>query len=118
MLELLRALFGEKAPEVRPQEAYQRHAAENESTLILDVRQPPEYGWGTIAGAKRIPLTQLGKRIEELPRDAKILTICQSSHRSPIAARMLRRAGFDVMNVEGGMSAWDEAGLPLQREPN
>lgn len=79
------------------------------------MRQPAEYQWGTISGAEHIPLTQLGKRLEALPRQKKILTICQSSHRSPIAARMLRNAGFEALNVEGGMSAWEEAGLPLKR---
>ena len=114
MLELLRALFGQKAPEVSPEEAYEMHDAEDFPTLILDVRQPAEYQWGTISGAERIPLTQLGKRLEALPRQKKILTICQSSHRSPIAARMLRNVGFEAINVEGGMSAWREAGLPLE----
>lgn len=114
MLELLRALFGQKAPEVSPSEAHKMHDKEDVATLILDVRQPAEYAWGTISGAERIPLTQLGRRLEALPRQKKILTICQSSHRSPIAARMLRNAGYEAINVEGGMSAWKEAGLPLE----
>lgn len=115
MLELLRALFGERVPEVSPQEAYEMHFEEDVPAFILDVRQPSEYRWGIIAGAERIPLTQLARSLDELPDEKKIVTICQSSHRSPLAARMLRKAGFEVVNVEGGMAAWDRAGLPLQR---
>lgn len=115
MLELLRNLWGPKVPGVSPQEAYRRHVAEAEPGLILDVRQPVEYGSGTVPGARQIPLTELGRRLQELPRERQILTICRSSHRSPIAARQLQKAGFEVLNVDGGLLAWEEEGLPLER---
>ncbi|MBK7219522.1 MAG: rhodanese-like domain-containing protein [Candidatus Promineofilum sp.] len=60
-----------------------------------------------------IPLTEFGRRLGELPRDRPILTICRSGHRSPLAARQLRQAGYDVTDVDGGTMAWERAGLPL-----
>ncbi|MDL1877493.1 rhodanese-like domain-containing protein [Cytophagia bacterium CHB2] len=68
---------------------------------------------GTVPGAVLIPLNELGRRMNTLPRDRKILTICRSSHRSPIAARQLKRAGYDVVNVLGGTIGWYRAGLPM-----
>jgi rhodanese-related sulfurtransferase len=60
-----------------------------------------------------IPLTEFSRRLGELPRDQPILTICRSGHRSPLAARQLRQAGYDVTDVDGGTMAWERAGLPL-----
>ena len=79
----------------------------------MDVRQPVETRAGSVPGAVLIPLTEFGRRLGELPRDRPILTICRSGHRSPVAARQLRRAGYDVTDVAGGTMAWEKAGLPL-----
>ena len=63
----------------------------------------------------RSPLTQLGRRMETLPRDRTIVAVCASGHRSAVAARALRRAGFEVENLKGGMHAWAGQGLPVER---
>ena len=110
-------LLGPSAQDIAPEEAYQRHFETDQPTMIVDVRQPMEWKEGVIPGAARIPLTQIGQRIEELPRDHQLLAICRSSHRSPIAARRLKKAGFEVVNVEGGMQAWRERGLPVTNLP-
>jgi rhodanese-related sulfurtransferase len=115
MAGLLARLFGQKAQDISPQEAYKRYFAVDEPALIVDVRQPVEYRAGTIPGAMLIPLTELGQRMAELPQKRQILTICRSSHRSPIAARQLKKAGYDVLNVSGGMQGWEMAGLPLKK---
>jgi len=111
---LLDYFLGPAAKKVSPAEAYRKHAAEQGGALIVDVRQPAEWGSGTIPGAARVPLTHLGSYMDELPRDRQLLTICASNHRSPLAARRLKKAGFDVLDVSGGMQAWREAGLPLE----
>jgi rhodanese-related sulfurtransferase len=111
-------LFGRGAPSITPQEAHAHLSADGDSQLLLDVRQPPETASGAAPGAVLIPLTQLGKRLDELPRDRPILAICASGHRSPLAARRLKRAGFDVRNVRGGMQAWRAAGLPVEEGGN
>ncbi len=102
-----------KVPQVSVQEAYKR-LSNNNKVVIVDVRQPAETGSGVVPGAVLIPLSELGKRMAELPVDRPLLTICYSSHRSPFAARKLANAGFDVTNVSGGMAAWHRAGLPVQ----
>jgi rhodanese-related sulfurtransferase len=97
---------------ISPAEAYQRLQARPE-VVIVDVRQPVETRSGTVPGAVLIPLSEFGRRLAELPRDRPILTICRSGHRSPLAARQLKQAGYDVTDVDGGMMAWERAGLPI-----
>lgn len=83
------------------------------SVVALDVRHDAEWKTGHIQGAIHIPLTQLSDRLHQLPSDKTIVTVCRSGHRSALAARTLARAGHDVLNLSGGMSAWARAGLPL-----
>jgi rhodanese-related sulfurtransferase len=103
-----------KVPQIDVQEANKRLKA-NKNVIIVDVRQPNETKSGVVRGAKLIPLSEIGNRMNELPLDRPILTICQSSHRSPFAARKLAKAGYDVTNVSGGMMAWRKAGLPVKK---
>lgn len=98
---------------ISPADAYQRLQSDGE-LIVIDVRQPIETQDGTVPGALLIPLTEFGRRMSELPDDRTILTVCRSGHRSPIAARRLKRAGYDVVNVSGGIMAWQRAGLPLE----
>lgn len=111
--QLLARFLGPEAPSVSPREAYRLHFEDEAPTLLLDVRQPVEVRAGAIPGVMHIPLTELGARMADLPRDQQILTICYSGHRSPLAARRLGKEGYEVVNVAGGMQAWQEAGLPL-----
>lgn len=110
---LLDMLFGPRVPQISVSEAHRRLQENN--VVIVDVRQPAETGTGTVPGAVLIPLTEFSRRFEELPRDRPVLTICRSSHRSPMAARQLQKAGYDVTDVKGGMIAWERADLPVQR---
>lgn len=109
-------LLGRGAPRITPQEGHALLTGDGDNYLLLDVRQPAEYSSGVAQGAVQIPLTQLGSRLEELPRDRQILTICGSGHRSPLAARRLTRAGFQVKDVRGGTQAWRAAGLPVDEK--
>lgn len=107
-------LFGAKTPQISVQEAYRR--LQDGSVILVDVRQPVETQSGSVPGATLIPLTEFGKRLHELPRDRQILTICYSNHRSPLAARRLAKAGYAVLDVKGGLIAWQQAGLPMERK--
>lgn len=84
-----------------------------QSAVVVDVRQHAELTTGLIQDAIHIPLTQLPKRLHQLPHGKTIITVCRSGHRSALAARTLTHAGHDVLNLRGGMSAWTRAGLPL-----
>ena len=85
------------------------------NALLADVREPVEYGWGHVPGAVNIPQADLADRLDELPRDAPLLMICQGGFRSLRAAQFLKQMGFDrVASVTGGTAAWAAAGNPLE----
>jgi rhodanese-related sulfurtransferase len=83
---------------------------------LLDVREPEEWQAGHIAGSQHIPLGQLRERLGEIPKDRKIVAVCRHGNRSDAAARGLRTLGYTVENLEGGVTAWTRAGLPLEAE--
>lgn len=83
--------------------------------FILDVRQPEEYRMGHIAGARLVPLGDLGRRMKDLPRDQDILCVCASGSRSSAATRQLNSAGFKAINLRGGMMGWQRAGHPVKK---
>lgn len=80
---------------------------EKQEAIILDVRTEEEYAQGHIPGVLFIPLDQLPTRIEEVPKDKKMLIICRSGNRSLEATQLLRDKGYThVYNVTEGMSSW------------
>jgi len=83
---------------------------------LLDVREPDEWEAGHIAGAQHIPLGELRERLAEVPKDRTILAVCRHGNRSEAATRGLRTLGYAVENLEGGVTAWKRAGLPLEAE--
>jgi rhodanese-related sulfurtransferase len=83
--------------------------------FILDVRQPEEYRMGHIAGATLIPLGQLERRINEVPRDREIVCICASGHRSVPAVQALKAAGYSASSMKNGMIAWQLARYPVDK---
>ncbi len=83
-------------------------------TVVLDVRETEEYVHGHVPGAISLPQADLASRLNELPRDRPLLTICRSGSRSLRAAQFLKQAGFDrVASVKGGTEAWRAAGHRL-----
>ncbi len=86
-----------------------------EPLFILDVRQPDEYRAGHIAGAKLIPLNELPRRMDELPKDTDILCVCHSGSRSGAATGRLTGAGYNAINLRGGMMGWQRAGYPVKK---
>ena len=100
----------------RPNRVDARRAAEllgRGEAVVLDVRENLEWKAGRIPGALHIPLARIRSRRHELPRDTTIVTVCRSGHRSGLAARWLRHAGYQVEDLDGGMKAWARARLPL-----
>ena len=74
--------------------------------LLLDVRTPREFAGGHISGAQNIPLDELRSRLEELPRDRRVVTYCQVGQRGYLATRILRQSGFDALNLSGGLTSY------------
>jgi rhodanese-related sulfurtransferase len=84
--------------------------------VLVDVREPGEFLDVRAEGAVLMPMSQLAERHVELPKDRPLLVICASGGRSAAATSFLLRSGWtDVMNVEGGTTAWAKAGLPVRR---
>lgn len=88
--------------------------------LLLDVREPEEFvgELGHIAGSLLVPLDLLQLRLPKLAgyADRRVVLVCRAGARSASAAAILERAGFSrVENLRGGMLAWRDAGLPVQR---
>jgi SulP family sulfate permease len=79
--------------------------------LVIDVREPREFQRGHIPQAKLIPLQQLMNNRPELPRDFPIVLVCQGGRRSLRAAYALRKEGYLASVLQGGMLAWENAGL-------
>lgn len=83
---------------------------------ILDVREDMEWEAGHIEGAQHISLGDVPARYGEVPLDEDVYIICRSGGRSLKATAYLQDAGFDVLNVLGGMGAWQDAEKPMVSE--
>jgi rhodanese-related sulfurtransferase len=82
---------------------------------LVDVRQPEEYAEGHLKGAKLLPLGELEGRLGELDKSKPVLLYCRSGKRSTKALALVTAAGFKAEQLDGGVLAWDAAGLPLER---
>ena len=84
--------------------------------FFLDVRTPEEFGIDTMDGAMNIPLDDLRNRIEEVPRDRKIIVFCGVGKRAYFAERILHMNGFEeVYNLSGGLKTYN---MSTQKQSN
>lgn len=83
---------------------------------LVDVREDDEWRAGRIEGAQHIPLRELARRAAEIPADRPIVAVCRSGARSASAVRGLAQLGRAAENLDGGVTAWARAGLPLVDE--
>lgn len=85
-----------------------------DDAVLLDVREPDEWQAGHAPGAVHVPLGDVPTRLADLPETAEPLpVICRSGGRSGRAVEWLQQNGFDVVNVAGGMKAWEGAGKSM-----
>jgi rhodanese-related sulfurtransferase len=88
----------------------------DDDVCVLDVREEWEFRRGRVPGALHVPLGQLAQRAAGLPRDKRILVICEHGNRSLAAADFLRRVGFaDAASVRGGTAAWAADNRPVDQ---
>jgi rhodanese-related sulfurtransferase len=113
-MSFLSNLFGPSVPKLTATELNEKLKF-GKHPLVVDVRQPDEFRQGHIASAKLIPLNELRKHMGDLPKGREIVCVCASGSRSASAAKMLMKEGYTVFDMQGGMSAWKRAKLPVQK---
>jgi rhodanese-related sulfurtransferase len=111
---LLRRTAG--GPWVTPAQA--THLINREDALVVDVRDPGEYGAGHILGAKNVPLARIDEGAPELAKrkEKPMIVYDDGGERSGKAAAALKKQGCTrVVNLSGGLRAWQQAGLPVEK---
>jgi rhodanese-related sulfurtransferase len=102
--------------EVSPGEAVM--LINRKDALVLDVREESEFAGGHINNARHVSEKQLEERVKELEKfKAKpVIVSCAVGRRSAAVADALRKRGFtDVVALRGGIAAWQQAGMPLEK---
>jgi rhodanese-related sulfurtransferase len=100
------------APEVSATEVAAGLASDE--LVAVDVREPQEWAAGHISGAVWIPMGEIAARVVELPSDRRLAIVCRSGARSEMVADAFHAAGYDAVNMAGGMLAWLRVGLPIE----
>lgn len=80
---------------------------------VVDVRSASEFAAGHIPGAVNIPMDQIEARLGDLRSEALIVLVCQSGKRARITAGLLEPCQRQIAVLDGGTSAWIQAGLPV-----
>lgn len=83
--------------------------------LIVDVRDKSEFDAKHIKGAKNLSLSTIKNHIDMLESVKTVYVHCRSGRRSAIAYQILTNAGVNVINIEGGISAWEHAGFNVEK---
>lgn len=102
---------------ISPMDFIAEEKAELNKYLVIDVRNaPPQVLKQKIAGAKHIPLRELSERLCELPKDKIIVVYCWETwcNMSAKAAILLLENGYDVLELAGGIAAWNTMGFPVE----
>lgn len=88
-------------------ETLKKKRENNESFVLLDVRDAHEYYISDMGGTTRIPYDQLGEKHKELDPDDEIVVMCRSGNSAADAAKLLREKGFENVSVlKGGINEW------------
>lgn len=107
-----------REPFTRITVAEAKEKLDNGTAVMVDVRDPNEYVEVHAKGVRLIPVNTViseGKQIRDYAGDKEVLFICKSGQRSALAAEFATAAGLDdlpLFNVEGGTTAWVQAGYP------
>jgi len=82
---------------------------------LYDVRTPAEIAAGIIPGTAAMPLTVLPMRMQEIPKDKKVILYCRTGARSAQACMYMGQQGFDnLYNLRGGIISWAQLGLKIE----
>ena len=106
---------GEPYYRVDSNEARQILDGDPGNTVVVDVRRDDEWVGGHVSGAIHINIDELADRIDEAPRDKKLLFICAAGVRSGLACEVASSMGYDtenLYNIEDGTPSWIAGGHP------
>ena len=106
--------FSDDEHELDPKEVHRR--LREDGWTVIDVREPYEREAGHVAGTRHIELERLASQAETIERDRPVIFLCRIGSRSGMATQAFRASGYDAYNLRGGITAWAEAGLPLEPE--
>ena len=103
---------------VLPSVSLEQARAEFEAgkALMIDIREPQEHATGVAQGVVLMPMSQVAKRLGEIPKqpDQPVLLICNTQNRSRAVTEALQEQGFtNIRYVNGGMSEWAKLGWPM-----
>jgi rhodanese-related sulfurtransferase len=105
-------MAGEDEVDVAPDWVRERHEAGD--IQLIDVREPYEWDAGHIGGARHIELERVASEATTIDEGRPVVFYCAVGSRSGMAAHAFRRAGYDAYSMDGGITAWDAQGLPLE----
>jgi rhodanese-related sulfurtransferase len=103
-------VFGPDLPSVAPTEVADKLA---DGWMLLDVRTDDEWADGRIPGAVHIPMDQLMVRMDEV--GDRVVCVCAVGGRSARVTEYLNAQGHQAVNLDGGIYAWADAGLAIER---
>jgi rhodanese-related sulfurtransferase len=89
-----------------------------ERAIVVDVCQPEEFAAGHVGGAKNVPVGQLEQRLPEVVKNKTVplILVCASGARANRALGLARKLGYEQAQVlSGGMKAWKDANLPVEK---
>jgi len=111
-MNLITKLFGKTYNTVSPEDA---RSILDAGGILVDVRTGAEWNRGHAPEAIHIPLESIGRKDDRIRTGAPIVVMCQSGHRSAVAARVLAGQGQTVSSLAGGLPRWAKAGNPIDK---
>jgi rhodanese-related sulfurtransferase/biotin operon repressor len=104
---------------VTREELYARLSS-GDDLFVVDVRPAEEFAAGHVPGAASIPLAELKKRLDQVPRDREVVAYCRGPYCAfaPEAVAHLRAEGYRARQLEDGLPEWGAAGLPVEASAN
>ena len=103
-------------PWVTPAQA--THLINREDAVMIDAREANEFASGHVLGAKNLPPARMETAAGDLvkKKDRPVIVYCDGTDRSSKALAALKKQGFTrVANLSGGLKAWQDAGLPVEK---
>ncbi|CAM3450194.1 rhodanese-like domain-containing protein [Pontibacter korlensis] len=115
---MLKGLYSNSIPTIKPNELQAILSSDEKRTLLLDTRQPEEYGVSHIAGAQFVGYDSFEvEQLKGVAKDTPVILYCSVGYRSEKIGDKLQEAGFtNVRHLYGGIFEWVNQGLPVYNQ--